>query len=67
VLDVPTMKNQAVYRLGRVVYVPHYRKPNLYVGPGFPRHDPNMYYPGELLAKGCVKDHMSLWERPHFN
>jgi len=66
-LDIPVMKTQRVYRVGRVVYVPHYRKQNIYVGPGFPAHDPRMYYGGELVSMGAIEDHMDLWERPRFD
>jgi hypothetical protein len=56
-------KNQAVYRIGRIVYVPHYRNEYTFVGPGFPHHDPRRWFAGELLARGAIKDHMPLWER----
>jgi hypothetical protein len=61
--DVPGRKTHRVYRVGRVVYVPHYTRPYLYVGPGYPKLDPREWYPGELERRGAIEDHMDLWER----
>lgn len=63
--ETPELTLQAVYRVGRVVYLPHYTKPNVYVGPGFPQHDPRMFFKGELLAAGVIRDQAMLWPRAY--
>jgi hypothetical protein len=63
--ELPELTKQAVYRVGQVLYLPHYTKPNLFVGPGFPKHDPRMFFKGELLARGAIKDQAMLWPRAY--
>ena len=61
--EIPDRKMHRVYRIGEIVYVPHYTRPYKHVGPGYPHHDPREWFPGELRAMGAIEDHMDLWER----
>jgi len=54
---------QRVYRKGDVVYVPHFRNSDAYVGPGYPRFTKQRYTEYELVAGGAVQESMPLWVR----
>ena len=54
---------QAVYRLGPVIYVPHYTIEGVYVGPGYARHDAREWSAAQLLAKGAIKEDYPLLDR----
>ena len=51
---------QQVWRLNGVTYVPHYTKPDVYVGPG---RKPPEYSLLQLIAAGAVAEEMFLWAR----
>lgn len=51
------------YRKDGVTFVPHYRNSAVFVGPGYPRHNPKRYSEAELLEAGAVKLQASLWQR----
>lgn len=65
--------NQQVWKLKGVTYVPHYSKPDTFVGPGWTHRvtnerDETVYYPPEytlleLIGKGAVAAEMFLWAR----
>jgi len=65
--------NQQVWKLKGVTYVPHYSKPDTFVGPGWTHWVANergetAYYPPEytlldLIGKGAVAAEMFLWAR----
>lgn len=52
-----------VYKLGGLIYVPHYRNPNAYVGPGYPRWTANTYSRVELMDAGAHEFTMALFPR----
>jgi hypothetical protein len=51
---------QQVWRLHGVTYVPHYTKPDVYVGPG---RTPPEYTLLQLIGAGAVSGEMFLWAR----
>ena len=65
--------NQQVWKLKGVTYVPHYSKPDVFVGPGWTHRVTDelgitTYYPHEytlleLIGKGAVAAEMFLWAR----
>jgi hypothetical protein len=57
---------QRVYRMGDVVYVPHFRNGDVYVGPGYPRFTKQRYSEFELVSKGAIQESMPLWTRGRF-
>ena len=54
---------QKVYRHGDVVYVPHFRNSDMFVGPGYPRFTKQIYNEFELVRRGAVQESMPLWTR----
>jgi hypothetical protein len=66
-------KNQQVWRLNGITYLPHYTKPGMYVGPGWSMRNTNemgetIYHPMqytllELISSGAVAGEMFLWPR----
>lgn len=52
-----------VYRLGGLTYVPHYRNPNAFVRPGYPRWTSSTYTKDELLAAGAQEVTLALFPR----
>lgn len=60
----PADKFEAVvYDLKGITYVPHYRNKNLYVGPGYPRHNLMRYTEAELQLRGAKPRVEMLWPR----
>jgi len=55
-----------VYTLKGVTYVPHYRNPSVYVGPGYPRFNQTRYAAHELIDAGAKSREMLLWTRSHY-
>ena len=65
------LENTTVYELCGIVYVPHYKNPSLFVGPGYPHGEggPKTEFTKtakELIAAGAVAKEMMLWKRPSF-
>jgi hypothetical protein len=56
----------ATYRLGEVLYVPHYRNSSIFVGPGYPKRDNRTYTVFALEDAGAVKETRMLWSRGLF-
>jgi hypothetical protein len=54
---------QKVYRKGDVIYVPHFRNNDVFVGPGYPRFTRQRYSEFELVQGGAVQESMPLWTR----
>lgn len=52
-----------VYKKNGVTYVPHYRNPSVYVGPGYPKFTLARYSVSELIAAGAESKTMMLWPR----
>jgi hypothetical protein len=56
----------AVYTLEGIYYVPHYLNENVFVGPGYGRHNGAAYSEKFLLDQGAKKEIMLLWHRHNF-
>jgi len=54
---------QTVYVLRGITHVPHYRNKDIFVGPGYPRHNMTLYTAADLLALGAVESVNFLWSR----
>jgi len=57
---------QTVYVLDGVTYVPHYRSPSVFVGPGYPRFTTQRYSAEELRDAGAQKGDLPLWKRSDY-
>lgn len=65
--------NQQVWKLKGITYLPHYTKPDTFVGPGWSMKTVSStgnatYYPREytlldLISAGAVAEEMFLWKR----
>lgn len=60
-----------VYELDGIVFVPHYKNRDLYVGPGYPigAGDPDPKHTRtefQLVAAGAKVNKILLWPRPQF-
>ena len=54
-----------VYRLGQIVYVPHYLRPTEFVGPGYHEVKNRVSYSeSKLRDAGATPEQMFLWPRP---
>jgi hypothetical protein len=53
---------QMAYKLGDIVYVPHYRNSSVYVGPGYPRNA-KRYSAEQLVLAGAAVVNQLLWPR----
>ena len=54
---------QTTYRKDGITFVPHFRNNNVFIGPGYPRHNQNRYTEAQLLEAGAVKQPRFLWSR----
>lgn len=57
---------QKVYRKGDVVYVPHFRNSEVFVGPGYPRATRQRYTEFELVQAGAMQERLPLWTRGQY-
>jgi hypothetical protein len=72
-IEAAEKTNQQVWRLKGITYVPHYTKPNVFVGPGWAakttnklgetKYTPMEYTLLDLIAKQAVAGEMFLWPR----
>ena len=51
------------YKLGDITFLPHYRNRNVFVGPGYPRHNTRTFTITELVNFGAVAVEQMLWPR----
>lgn len=51
------------YELDGIVYVPHYKHPNSYVGPGYGKQHNNEYSAYMLERRGAKPRYEVLWKR----
>ncbi len=58
-----SLYEQAAYELRGIVYVPHYRNSDIFVGPGYPRHNVTRYSAEELMLMGAKPRVEFLWSR----
>ena len=64
------------YRLGPIVYVPHYRRPTEFVGPGYHEEQGELkslpcnhrvsYSASQLIEAGAIPEPMFLLDRPKY-
>ena len=54
---------QIVYIAKGITYVPHFRNPSVFVGPGYPRHTQTQYSVNDLIQGGARKEAHLLWRR----
>jgi len=61
----PLKERFAMYALvlNGVPYLPHYRNVDIYVGPGYGKHNFDRYSAQELLVKGAQYQPEMLWSR----
>ncbi len=67
--DVPEKANYKCYKVGKILYIPHYNNPGVYVGPskrietGFIRanYPARYFYKHELLKMGALEITEQLW------
>ncbi len=57
---------QTVYHLNGITYLPHYRNCEIFIGPGYPRHNLKRYSSRELEQLGAVAAKEFLWIRGNF-
>jgi len=68
--ESPDFSNYKCYKMGGILYVPHYTKPGVYVAPcirvelptGRADFPARYFYKHELLAMGAVETKESLWK-----
>jgi hypothetical protein len=51
------------YRVAQIIYVPHYRNPHVFVGPGYPKLNITRFSEDELKSCGAVPIKRMLWPR----
>lgn len=56
----------SAYRLGEILYLPHYRNSSVFVGPGYPRQNNRTYSVFALEDAGAEKETHMLWSRGLF-
>lgn len=54
------------YALNGVTYVPHFKNPDAFVRPGYPKYHTDTYSAAELEAAGAKPTTEFLWPRPMF-
>jgi len=64
--DRTELHQYAVYELNGITYLPHYRDVKRYVGPGYPRHNKNVYTVAELFSAGATPSTAFLWKRSEY-
>lgn len=52
-----------VFVLNGVPYLPHYRNADVFVGPGYGKHNFKTYSSADLLAAGATPEGKMLWAR----
>ena len=57
---------QTVYVLNGITYVPHYRNPSVFVGPGYPRFTRQRYSDTDLRNAGAQQGSFPLWKRSDY-
>jgi hypothetical protein len=57
---------QPVFVLNGITYVPHYRNHEIFVGPGYPKHNQRRYSVFDLVQMGAQQASAPLWHRSSF-
>ena len=61
--ELAEKKDYLTFNLNGVTYLPHYQDSKLYVGPGYPRHNKNIYTSADLLTMGAKASMSHIWKR----
>lgn len=61
--DTHELREENVYYLDGIYYLPHYRNPHVYIGPGYPRLNVKRYSEKELAEAGAKITRKMLWPR----
>lgn len=56
-------KDQVVYVLDGIPYLPHYQHDGLFVGPGYGVQNAKVYSAAQLMRAGARQSHHELWVR----
>lgn len=56
-------KDYIAFKLNGVTYLPHYQDSKLFVGPGYPALNKNVYTSTQMLEAGAKASIMHLWKR----
>lgn len=59
--EVKETSMQRVFKRGNITFLP-YRNSEMFVEPGFGRHNHNLYTELELIESGAVPTEMLLWK-----
>ena len=63
-LNFPAPRDeQPVMVLDGIVYYPHYKKPQVWCGPGTSKETENSFSTKEMLLRGAKQEQRYLWER----
>jgi hypothetical protein len=54
---------QIAYVLNGITYLPHYRNPSVFVGPGYPRFILQRYSDTDMFNAGAQQGKLPLWKR----
>ena len=60
---VETCVENYAYIANGIIYLPHYRNDQVYVGPGYPKRNQILWTAKELEAAGAKRMAMMLWHR----
>lgn len=60
--DYPQKRRYAIYVLGGLPFLPHYRQRGLYVAPGY-RQNGLAYTPRQLIEAKAKREYWDLWDR----
>lgn len=64
--DLAEVIENVTYHLRGITYVPHYRNKNVFVAPGYPNKNSNIYSMMELMEAGAQKRVRMLWQRGEY-
>lgn len=65
-MDIADKFPTKVYKLGPVMYVPHYQDGSIYVRPGYGRFHTDIYTEKELIDAGAKPSMFMLWPRSRY-
>ena len=60
-------KDYVTFKLNDVIYLPHYQDSKLFVGPGYPALNKNVYTSAQMLEAGAKASIMYLWRRVEYS
>lgn len=57
------LAGKATFVLNGIIYLPHYNQRNMYVSPGYGKHNFTLYTDKDLINAGAKIKIETLWER----